>query len=537
MLTLAILAMSAAQASAQTAPMPAVKPLPMGALEHYDNPPAQFRFQAVSPQAVSQLGEFISYQVNVSAGGSNIVGDAANEPSICVDPANRLKMAIGWRQFDDVTSNFRKAGRAYTTNGGANWTNPGPLNNVFRSDPVLAIDSSSQFYYLSLLTTFFDDLWRSLNGGQSWIRLASADGGDKQWFVIDNTNSTGHGFQYQIWSPGDATGAGNNYNGRQFTRSLDGGSSWMNPINIPHQPGYATLDVDGNGNVFIGGVDVGNQLWCVRSSNAKNSTLTPTFDQSTAVNLGGTVNYGDIINPEGLTGQVWLAADRSGTSTNNNVYMLASVRPTGASNGADVMFARSTDGGHTFSAPVRINDDPVNHNKWHWFGALAVAPNGRLDVVWLDSRNAANNTNSQLFYSWSADGGKSWAPNMAVSQAFNPFLGYPNQNKIGDYLTIVSDNGGGNVAYAATFNGEQDVYYVRVVPPPPIAITAVARSGSTFTIHGLTAPGTAVHIQASNSPGSGFSGSIGSATADNAGVFKFNDATALTQRFYRVIYP
>jgi hypothetical protein len=62
------------------------------------------------------------------------------------------------------------------------------------------------------------------------------------------------------------------------------------------------------------------------------------------------------------------------------------------------------------------------------------------------------------------DGGVTWAPNVPVSNSFNPFLGYPNQNKLGDYLTIVSDNTGGNVAYAATFNGEQDVYYVRVAP-------------------------------------------------------------------------
>ena len=38
------------------------------------------------------------------------------------------------------------------------------------------------------------------------------------------------------------------------------------------------------------------------------------------------------------------------------------------------------------------------------------------------------------------------------------------RTRLGDYLTIVSDNTGGNVAYAATFNGEQDVYYVRVAP-------------------------------------------------------------------------
>jgi hypothetical protein len=52
-----------------------------------------------------------------------------------------------------------------------------------------------------------------------------------------------------------------------------------------------------------------------------------------------------------------------------------------------------------------------------------------------------------------------------VSNPFDPFLGYPNQNKIGDYLTIVSDNTGADVAYPATFNLEQDIYYVRVAPP------------------------------------------------------------------------
>ena len=176
-----------------------------------------------------------------------------------------------------------------------------------------------------------------------------------------------------------------------------------------------------------------------------------------------------------MVGQIFLAVDRSGTSTNNNVYMLASVLPTGFTTGSDVMFVRSTNGGQTFSAPRRINDDPINHDKWHWFGALAVAPNGRIDVVWLDTRNAANNTDSQLFYSYSLDGGTTWSPNVAVSNSFNPFLGYPNQNKMGDYMTIVSDNAGGNVAYCATFNGEQDIYYVRVAPAAPVAQSAVSR--------------------------------------------------------------
>ena len=446
-------------ASSQTLPP---KPLPKEPLEKYDNPPPLSAAVATSPGLISQFGPYTSYQVNVDASGNNIVGDAANEPSICVDPTDRNRISIGWRQFDNVSSNFRQAGFAYTANGGRTWIFPGVLQrNVFRSDPVLNSDSIGRFFYLSLLQNFFDDLWRSLNRGQSWTNIAAADGGDKQWFTIDNTNSTGRGFQYQFWSTD-----GNNYGGRQFSRSINGGLTWMNPINIPNSPAWGTLDVDSNGNLFIGGVNLStNQIWCIQSTNAKNGAVVPAFDQRTAVQLGGHIAFGEPINPDGLVGQVFLAVDRSGTITNNNVYMLASIQPTGFSTGSDVMFVRSTNGGQTFSAPRRINDDPVNHAKWHWFGTLSVAPNGRIDAVWLDTRAAVNNNDSQLLYSYSLDGGNTWSRNVATSNSFNPFLGYPNQNKLGDYITIVSDNAGANVAYAATFNGEEDIYYVRIVTP------------------------------------------------------------------------
>jgi hypothetical protein len=257
----------------------------------------------------------------------------------------------------------------------------------------------------------------------------------------------------------------------EFQRSTDGGVTWQAPIVIPptnDSPTDGTLDVDTNGNLFIGGEGFSN-FYCVRSSNAQIGGQTPTFDQVTTVNMGGTLSGGGI-NPAGLDGMLFLAIDKSGGPTNNNIYMLASVSPPGRST-TDVMFVRSTDDGLTFSAPVKINDDPVNPNKWHWFGTFSVAPNGRLDAVWYDTRNAANNTDSQLFYSFSTDAGATWAPNVAVSNPFNPFEGYPQQNKIGDYITMVSDNTGGNVAYSATFNfnpnngqHEEDVYYVRVFP-------------------------------------------------------------------------
>src|SRR6266513_2759453 len=154
------------------------KPLPTEPLEKYDNPPAVAApapALAISPALVSTFGPYTSYQVNVDASGNNRVGDAANEPSICVDRNNPNRMSIGWRQFNSVASNFREAGFAYTTNGGTRWIAPGVLqNNVFRSDPVLNSDTTGRFFYLSLLQNFFDDLWRSLTVGQSLILCGPA---------------------------------------------------------------------------------------------------------------------------------------------------------------------------------------------------------------------------------------------------------------------------------------------------------------------------------------------------------------------------
>src|SRR6266550_6386678 len=370
-------------ASAQLAPT--WKPRQKEPLEKYDMPPMYIYRLETSPRMISQFGVFTSYQANVDANGQNIIGDAANECVIAVDPTDGNKMTIVWRQFNDVTSNFRQGGWGYTTDAGITWTFPGVLeNNVFRSDPVTKSDETGQFFYLSLQSNvqqsfFCDDLWRSTNGGQSWTLLSGergAGGGDKQWFTIDKTNGPGHGFQYQADDGINCSGGG-----VQFQRSTNGGVTWQSPITIPNSPVYGTLDVDTNGNLFIGGE--GSTFYCIRSSNAQIGGQTPTFDRSTPVNMGGDLSSGGI-NPGGLDGMLFLAIDHSGGPTNNNIYMLASVLPSGRST-TDVMFARSTDGGLTFSTPVRVNDDANFQAHWHWFGTFAVAHNGRLDAVWYDN--------------------------------------------------------------------------------------------------------------------------------------------------------
>ncbi len=102
------------------------------ALKHRESPDQKYLapkhiIQRNSPGYKSTGTGFFTSQVNVDGYGNNIFADAANEPSIAVDPTNPNKMVIGWRQFDNVQSNYRQAGYGYTTDGGQSWTFPGVI--------------------------------------------------------------------------------------------------------------------------------------------------------------------------------------------------------------------------------------------------------------------------------------------------------------------------------------------------------------------------------------------------------------------------
>ena len=448
------------------------------------------------------FGGFKSIQVNGDSLGQNILGDAANEPSLAFDPNNHNHIIAGWRQFDSVTSNFRQAGNAYSLDGGFTWHNQTVFTpGTFRSDPVLAANADGKFYYNSLQQTFFTDVFGSTNFGQSYINQGPATGGDKQWMTVDQTTGMGRGNLYESWST-----AGNNYGGRQFSRSTDGGNSWLNPINIPGSPVWGTLDVAPNGNMYLCGLGSSTFSFC-RSSNAKNPAQAPVFDRVVPVNLGGAIIYGSSINPAGLMGQTWIAADKSNGPTAGFIYMLCSVG-VNTLNPCQVNFSRSTDGGLTWSSPKTINDDPLDRGVSHWFGTLSVAPSGRLDVCWYDNRANPAISNSALFVTSSFDGGTTWKRSVQVTPYFNPNIGYPNQNKMGDYLGMFSDSRGANIIYAATFNGEEDIWFLRVpTPMQSTNATAVTTYQGTYSGGGLSdiwnTDGSAYRINSSNMPGLG----------------------------------
>ena len=196
------------------------------------------------------VGPYESIQVNVDGFGDNIVGDAGNETSIAVDPLNSDSMVIGWRQFDNVASNFRQAGWAYTDDGGQTWTFPGNLQpGVFRSDPVVDTDLNGTFFYNSLLETFDMDVWRSSTGGVSWQSPVPAFGGDKNWLVVDKSLTATSGNIYGVW--------------QRFFGCCDrdtvivsenGGDSYQTPVQTPNQPVFGTMAVGPDGTLYVAGV-------------------------------------------------------------------------------------------------------------------------------------------------------------------------------------------------------------------------------------------------------------------------------------------
>ena len=412
-------------------------------------------------------------QVNVDTNGQNIIGDAANEPNIAINPLNGNIFVIGWRQFDNVSSNFRQAGWSYSTDAGQTWTFPGTIQQgVFRSDPVLDFDAAGNFYYNSLsydsIGNFECWVFKSTNGGVIWDTGSYANGGDKQWMTIDRTTGIGSGNIYSFWTyiyssclPGF------------FTRSTDGGSSFESCTPIDGYPYWGTMAVGNTGELYTcGAMNNSDSLVVVKSLNVQIPASVISWYLPVLVFLDGHIRCNATVNPAGLIGQANIDVDRSNGSGQDNVYLLASVHRISNNDPGDVMFASSTDGGLTWSSPIRINDDTSATNT-QWFGTMSVAPNGRIDAIWLDTRGALTNSDSSaLYYSYSTDQGNTWSVNEKLSGTFDPHVGYPNQNKMGDYFDMISENSCVHLAWANTLNGEEDVYYSCIIPPVATGINS-----------------------------------------------------------------
>ena len=420
---------------------------------------------AIALVSVSHAGpvtKVTTRQVNVDSQGLNIVGDKGNEPTIAVDPTYPRRMVVGWRQHTDLVTQARAAW-SRSVNGGLDWEGLQLFSNVeFRSDPVVTVDANGKFHYMSLRVDGQQlpcELFKSLDHGMSWQNPVAGFDGDKPWVVVDRTGGPGHGNLYCTWVPNTSR-----YN---FIRSTDGGQSFDAPDSLGFYTGYGTMDVASNGTVFAAGIDVRYSVnipvLVLRSTNAWDGSQTTVF-QGTQVNLGGEFRYPvggtSTPNPLGLHSMVWVVVNPT-TGPTPHVYAMGAMIPPGP-DPLDVFFARSTDGGVSFDPPVRLNTDPQQSGNWQWLPVMSIAPNGRIDVVWNDTRATGTPNLNELYYTCSTDGGLTWSANQKISNQWDAHLGWGLNAHYGEYNQMVSDNVGADLAWTATFNGEMDIFHTRI---------------------------------------------------------------------------
>ena len=81
---------------------------------------------------------------------------------------------------------------------------------------------------------------------------------------------------------------------------------------------------------------------------------------------------------------------------------------------SDIAFSKSTDGGLTWSAPIRVNDDAVGNGAEQFEPTLAVAGDGTVGLTWYDQRYNQAHNRYNLVYSQSTDGGNTWSATTLV---------------------------------------------------------------------------------------------------------------------------
>ena len=145
-----------------------------------------------------------------------------------------------------------------------------------------------------------------------------------------------------------------------------------------------------------------------------------------------------------------LAVDNSRGPHAGNVYVVYANNNSG--DGADIVFQRSTDGGHTLSTPIEINAAP-GMDRPQWFPWVSVdSLTGRVSVFYYDQGIDTSGDLTEVSYVFSDDGGTHWSAPVPLTRI--PFhAGWGNdtgQPNLGDYNQAVSQGGELFAAYAIT---------------------------------------------------------------------------------------
>ena len=140
---------------------------------------------------------------------------------------------------------------------------------------------------------------------------------------------------------------------------------------------------------------------------------------------------------------------------------------------ADFLFSASSDGGRSWSAPLRVNNDAVRNGAEQFQPQMAVAPDGVISIAFFDTRLDPTHRFIDVFLAQSTDHGASFLANERVTtQSWNPAIDAPvdsgGSQFIGDYQGLAVDNQFAHPFWNDTRTGSQEIF-TAAVPGAPAA--------------------------------------------------------------------
>ncbi len=345
----------------------------------------------------------------------------------------------------------------FTSDGGAIWNQtslPLVLGDNFHSDPAVDWTSDGTAWALTLGISAGGNALRaytSADGGGTWAIEATPSGAqtavDREIIWVDHSSASPFKDQvYATWHNGVPA-----FFAR---RTAGGGGSWQPVIQISgaEQTGPAIgndIKTNSAGDLFVfyPDGDGSHKLRVVKSIDG-GATFGAHVDFATII---ASTRKLSIPADSSRMARVFISAGAYRTAAKNLVYAVwpdLSGEPgctsgLGPGNSAAstcktrIWFTRSTDGGATWDAPRKINDQPSLNDQF--FSRLAVDDaDGKLVLVYYDTINDPGRIKSDVWMQTSSDDGVTWSAPVQITSAETDETApsADSGNQYGDYIGL-----------------------------------------------------------------------------------------------------
>lgn len=382
-----------------------------------------------------------------------------SELSIDVHPTNSNIVFASANATPWPVSGIYGTGVYWSLNGSTTWTGfDNPPFGGNSGDPVSVIGTNGYFYEGYINNSSGQGISVSTNNGTSWSSYTVAPNpgslADKNHLMVDR--HPGSPYENRVYAAWTDFGGTNDYD-VVFKYSTNFGQTWSAAINISNNlSSYLNQGVNiqtgPNGEVYvIWAVYIGSSvtdgedgIGFAKSTNGGVSFSAPSYIyQTTNFGIRGTLSSKSGIRVSSFPSA---AVDRTGGPRNGWIYVTwpqRTVAPAGSD--PDIVTVRSTNGGTTWSTPLRVNNDPMNNGKDQYYPWMCVdQATGQVNYVFYDSRDV-NNDSAQVYMARSLDGAFTFE-NIKISDGKfkpKPISGLAGGYQ-GDYIGIAALN---NIAY------------------------------------------------------------------------------------------